>query len=837
MTVYTGTTLTGLSYDELVSWINLSAGGNAQLDAWIAESANYGISEIEAIEDMAAQYMNFYKDGAGNYTITSFNNSAQISNVSSIDSNVATISRSNVQTPLNRGIDSVTGKLNITKFPASGSFSQQAGYVLGSVGSAVAAVSTGITLGKVIDSALYNINPDYWNSIGMESLNPETWNQITNGDDSWQAGLFNFILGLDPSTGDSQLYMEQEAFAYLAYALAQNNWFASGIPSITNMDGLNTGTTEILLNHGTYGDYTVTTSGGGTRTITGYAFPSNNGMLIFSGASIPTSANLNIVQYISYGSYYAIFSSDVPISFSSYYMIVNGHYYGSSSSQYYVSSRYVVDNKTVYYGFSSISATQPLLVTTAFNVDPSETQRKNVSWLSLYGDYTVPSLVDGVSNQSGATIPSVSSWEDIPSTLSSLQSQYPDLWNNALVYDNYQPDGTNPQITYIPVATPVAEYGTDVKPTSGNSTQTDPQVDPDISIEPIIRLLTSVMTQPNPQTNPQTQEETDTNPQIPPQNPVDTGTGNTPTPVNTSGDASALWSVYHPTQAQVNSFGSWLWSGNIITQIQQLLNNPMDGIITLHKVFITPIDSGNSTIVVGRLDSEVPSATVNQQYVYTNCGTVNCYEEFGNVFDYDPYTKVSLYLPFIGIVPLNTSEVMRSQINIKYGVDVFTGACLAMVAIIRDGNTVNMYQYSGMASVEYPLTGAIHNGLINGILGVAGGIAGIAAASTGVGMVAGIGALASGASNIIQSSNAHAGSFSGNSGAMGIKKPYIIIERPQTKVANDFILLDGYPTNYSVTLNNCTGHVVCSTVHVNGINATEFELNQIESILKDGIEL
>ena len=66
------------------------------------------------------------------------------------------------------------------------------------------------------------------------------------------------------------------------------------------------------------------------------------------------------------------------------------------------------------------------------------------------------------------------------------------------------------------------------------------------------------------------------------------------------------------------------------------------------------------------------------------------------MFDYNPHTTVSLYLPFIGIVPLNVDDVMRATITVKYGVDVFTGACLAMVEVSRDNATVNMYQYSGI---------------------------------------------------------------------------------------------------------------------------------------------
>lgn len=808
MPVYTGSALQGISYEDLITWANMSTGNSTNLDAYIAEAAKYSVDEMQAVEDFASTYMNFYKNGDGTYTITSFNNTAQINNVNPVDSNLSTISRGNVQTPLNRSIDNITGKLNITKFPSSGSFGQQASYVLGSVGSAVAAVSTGITLGKVIDSALYNANPNYWDSIGLSSLNPETWSTITNGDDSWQAGLFNFILGINPNTGETQAYMDENALAYMAYALAQNGWFQSG--AIVEP----------------------------TQTI--YAVNDTIPVSAFMYGTLKQLCDLLGFNQVRWDSYYPSRQKDklalVGIG------IVNGSYdivifFGDnlipSSDVFTVTA--VSSNKYTIDGSLGSSGAYYTRYTTEYSTSMGSTNFNKFvtkiinAYLPIAVNVTMPP--EGISNQDSATLPDTSTWNDIPSTLQSLQQQYPDLFDDALVYDNYQPDGTNPQIRYIPVTLPQTTNPTDTQPTSGNQTQTSPIVSPDTSLETLLKLITNIATEPNPQTQTQTQTQT---PSIP-QNPTTTGTGTTPTLPTTTGASSALWSVYHPSQSQLDSFGGWLWTDNIITQIQQVLQNPMDGIITLHKVFATPVDSGTGTIVVGRLDSQVPSATVSEQYVYVDCGSVDCLEEFGNVFDYTPHTQISLYLPFIGIVPLNTDEVMRGTINVTYGVDVFTGACLAMVEVTRDSNIINMYQYSGVASVEYPLTGNVHGGLISGILGVASGVAGVAMATTGVGAVSGALVASGGVASAMKSTNAHASSFSGNAGAMGIKTPYLIIERPQTKVAETFDILSGYPTNVSGVLGEFSGHVIVKHVHVEGIGATDNELTQIESLLREGV--
>lgn len=828
-------TLNSLTIDDLANWTQM---GGGDVQSWLdaVNAGGYGVSERQAIEDFAAGYVNFYSNGDGTYTMTGFANQVQSSSTNAMNSNVGDISRGEVQTPINVSQNSTTGKIEMSTTPASGSLGQNAAYFLTNVGQAVCAANVGVMLGKTIDSALYNANPDYWDSIGMSSLNPETWNSITNGDDSLAAGLFNMILGLNPDTGKAQAYLDANAVAYMAYVLAQNDWFSNGETS-TNISGLPSSIPMPFKScFGTFGYITT-----GNTSSDVYRVCTANSGVAMAIASYEYSKILLVASSSSGARYNFDSQNSGPLPSTSFPNRVAGTFFKNG--------------KTVYYATSNTSFNYAGATNIGYNPVRSsiDSYAGRIAWEIFYGDSHTEQSVPGTGSQSTATLPDTTSWTTPAATLTSLQQQYPQLFQDALVWDNVQPDGTNPQMVYIPV--PMVETATVTDPVTDTQTytvsqpltntdvssQTNPQIDytdtsgtGDSIIDLLVRLV-----QQNPETasDPETETATDLKPVTVITNPVDTGTGDTPSIPTPTGSASSLWSVYHPSQSEVDSFGAWLWSGNIITQIQQLLQNPMEGIITLHKIFATPVDAGTSTIVVGRLDSNVSSATVDEQYVTVDCGSVDLDEYFGNVFDYSPFTSVSIYLPFIGIVSLNVEDVMRSTVSVTYGVDVFTGACLAMVEVVRDSHTVVMYQYSGVASVEYPLTGSVHSGLINGILGIAGGIAGVAAAASGVGAVAGASAIAGGIANLNRSNNARSGSFSGNVGAMGIKKPYLIIERPQTKVAETFPTLDGFPTNYSIRLGDCSQHVVCKTVHVSGISATEKELQMIESILKSGVEV
>ena len=56
-------------------------------------------------------------------------------------------------------------------------------FLFGKVLPAVAAASTGIALGKKITSGLYNWDPDFFDSHGMEYFNPQKWGEMA---DQWE---------------------------------------------------------------------------------------------------------------------------------------------------------------------------------------------------------------------------------------------------------------------------------------------------------------------------------------------------------------------------------------------------------------------------------------------------------------------------------------------------------------------------------------------------------------------------------------------------------------------------------------------------------------------------
>lgn len=429
-----------------------------------------------------------------------------------------------------------------------------------------------------------------------------------------------------------------------------------------------------------------------------------------------------------------------------------------------------------------------------------------------------PVHVDGIEDDPQATTyidPDLINGQDRATVLQQLKDNYPELFSDSIYQDVPQDDGTNKRITYVPV--PYVQEST--QPTTGSNHQNNPQINTlTNTISELIDVIKQIVDNLNADDVP---EE---------------GEGNTPVVPVPTGSASSLWKIYNPTQAQIDAFGAWLWDSSFVEQIKKLFNDPMQGIIGVHKVFATPSTGGTANIKVGYLDSEISSLWVDNQYTSVDCGSCSLREYFGNVFDYSPYTKVNLYLPFIGIVELDVGDVMRSTISVKYHIDVLTGACLVDVIVNRDGAGGVLYQYAGSAIVQYPVSSGTYLGAIAGVAAVAtGAIATVATAGSLAPMAMGVAGTAAGLSHI-HANVGKSGSFTGCAGAMGSKKPYLIVSRPQTAMANNYKHFTGLPANSHVRLGDCDGYTVVKAVYVSGIHrATEEEKDMIYDELRNGV--
>lgn len=414
--------------------------------------------------------------------------------------------------------------------------------------------------------------------------------------------------------------------------------------------------------------------------------------------------------------------------------------------------------------------------------------------------------------ETGNTLKNITPDMSILDIKNKLKNTYPDWFNNGFTSNEYDPTtDTIVENNYIPLTLPTQNPLT--------HDLDDPEYNQEKAQEG----------KPDPKNETQTQPLIQNEPSIPPVSPP------TPTPSDNGGGLvgshgnNGLWSIYNPTINELKSLGGYLWSSNIIEILQKFLNNPMDCIISLHMIYATPSTNGKQNIILGYLDSGVSANVVDNQFINIDCGSVNTVEYFGDARDYvSPYTNVECYLPFIGIVKLKTEDIISSNINIIYTLDVLTGAILCKIFVTKNGAKQQLYTFNGNASVQIPLTGSDRTRLLSGA--ITGAVAGITAGGL-------IGAVAGGVAGGLMGGTSieRSGNFSANSGALGIKKPYLIISRKTPYDADNYNDYYGYPSNKTVVLNNCKGFTRVKDIHVNIPNATNEEKIEIETLLKTGI--
>lgn len=142
-----------------------------------------------------------------------------------------------------------------------------------------------------------------------------------------------------------------------------------------------------------------------------------------------------------------------------------------------------------------------------------------------------------------------------------------------------------------------------------------------------------------------------------------------------------------------------------------LTSNPLDTIVSLKKFPMSVLSGADFTaekIYFGAYSDDnikgIPY-TLNPPYrIYTTTFTgENMFKpEFGDSFlDYEPFTNVSLYLPFCGTVKIPVAEFMGHDINITYTIDLISGS---VAAYVRRDN-LNILSAQGTCAIDIPVSG------------------------------------------------------------------------------------------------------------------------------------
>lgn len=151
---------------------------------------------------------------------------------------------------------------------------------------------------------------------------------------------------------------------------------------------------------------------------------------------------------------------------------------------------------------------------------------------------------------------------------------------------------------------------------------------------------------------------------------------------------------------------SGLWA-DIKKGIEMYGTNPMEVVQGLRfypfdvSQMFTDVQSQNY-IYFGAYKLDITSTVYKIIYAngYKDLGTVKIKRTYNDWRDFEPYTKLSIYLPYVGRYQLNTSKYYGKNVNVRYYIDIRTGACVA--CLIADGILLDWFD--GIIGTEMPIT-------------------------------------------------------------------------------------------------------------------------------------
>ena len=327
--------------------------------------------------------------------------------------------------------------------------------------------------------------------------------------------------------------------------------------------------------------------------------------------------------------------------------------------------------------------------------------------------------------------------------------------------------------------------------------------------------------------------------------------------------STGIIGLFAPNEQNMRDLADYMWtdfggSGSsvedfleeIVQALKRLTADPLDYILGLNLIPSRGLSVGSpDTIRFGFLgNTGVSMPRLTSQFFEVDCGTIAFSTLCGDTFlDYAPYSKFSLYLPYVGFVDVDPNDFVGHTMGVIYHGDVVSGAIVAYVT--KDGSV--MYQYSGNCAVNLPLSSDNWGSTFSAAVGVAASIItpaaipaavkeGAAAASESVATKRGIASTVSSvASNpsLLSPSIRHSGTVAGSAGAMGVQIPFVIREAVSFHSTAGFNTINGYPSYYYRKLSQVSGFTTVIGVHIEGSSATAEEIAEIEELLIGGIIL
>lgn len=248
-----------------------------------------------------------------------------------------------------------------------------------------------------------------------------------------------------------------------------------------------------------------------------------------------------------------------------------------------------------------------------------------------------------------------------------------------------------------------------------------------------------------------------------------------------------FFTIYEPTNENMQKINNAIFinagDGTTINVLQYFSS---------YKKFYCKIPvAGYKQLKGGRYDFGEQAPYVKEHTIVVDCGSVEIPEQYHSLLDYSPFSRLTIYLPFIGFQELDDKLVVGHTLKVQYIVDVLSGRCLAQLYVDSTELKSCIAEYGGTIAADEMF------GSDNGYDYY-------------------------GAYELMTTMQ------------LGELSCYILIHT-KIPLEGDIVNYKGLPTNEIVKVSDVTGFVKYSSIHVDGMTATDSEKSEIESLLMSGI--
>ena len=300
---------------------------------------------------------------------------------------------------------------------------------------------------------------------------------------------------------------------------------------------------------------------------------------------------------------------------------------------------------------------------------------------------------------------------------------------------------------------------------------------------------------------------------------------------------NSLTKTYAMTPARLDALGSFLWGNNFYSLIHSVNSCPIENIVGLYA-FPFDLTGTDEEIYLGNAATGVNGAKVSNSYnPKISVGSIDISGLYDSFLDYGPYTKLYMFLPFLGLKELDIARCIGKTLTLEYVPDLVTGVSAANIFI--DGKME--YTFSCQLGIQIPLNATNAGQVTAGVISNLATTAVVASASIATeNYIGAVGAIAGGgvAAATAKVSTETSGASSPNCWSKMPRTAFLLYDRPTYQELAMFNHTYGRMCNLSKQLGSLKGFTQISNIDLSGIQiATKQEADEIRELLKEGVWL